>query len=77
MIEWNMVLVKPQVNTKDKFDVEQRISQRVVVRVIDRDGRLCGYSFARYFHNSEHWVIEGYLGDFKVTHWSSLNEPEN
>jgi hypothetical protein len=77
MIEWNMALTKPAVNTEDKFDAEQEISKRVVVRVVDRDGIFCSYSFARYYHKSEHWVIEGYLGSFGVTHWSSTNEPEN
>ena len=76
MIEWKMVLTKPAVNTADVFDAEHGISQKVLVRVIDRERRFCGYSFARYFHHSEHWTIEGYLGTFAVTHWSSLNEPE-
>jgi hypothetical protein len=77
MIEWNMVLTKPEINTEDKHDAEHGISKRVVVRVIDKDRNFCGFAFAHYYHQSEHWVIEGYLGSFAVTHWTSLNEPEN
>jgi hypothetical protein len=71
-----MALTKPAVNIADSFDKTLCISEKVLVRVIDREKKFCGYSFARYFHNSELWTIEGYLGDFVVTHWSSLNEPE-
>ena len=74
-IDWNTSNVKPAVNMADKFDAEQKVSQKVVVIVTDKDGMFCGYSFARYYHQSNHWVIEGYLGTFTVTHWSSLNEP--
>jgi hypothetical protein len=77
MIEWNMVLTKPAINTEDKHDNENGVSIRVVVRVIDDMG-FCGFAFARYFHQSEHWIIEGYHGNcYKVTHWTSLNQPEN
>jgi hypothetical protein len=77
MIEWNIVLTKPAVNTADKFDAEHGISEKVLVRIIDNNGKFWGYSFGRFYYNSEHWVIEGYLGDFIVTHWSSLNEPKS
>jgi hypothetical protein len=75
MIDWITSNTKPAVNTADKWDAEQNVSQRVVVIVTDRDGNFCGYSFARYYHQSTHWVIEGYLGTFGVSHWTSLNEP--
>jgi hypothetical protein len=76
MIDWNSILTKPAVNTDDKFDAEHKISKKVVVRVADVTGKVSGYSFARYHYEYDHWNIENFKGgDFKVTHWSGLNEP--
>jgi hypothetical protein len=75
MIAW-MSLSKPEVNIKDKFDAENEISSRVLVRVIDVNGNFCGYSFGKFFHSSQHWSIEGYRGGFDVSHWSEINDPD-
>ena len=76
MIDWNLASIKPAVNTDDKFDEEHKTSKKVIVRVADVTGKVSGYSFARYYHQSEYWNIENFRGgDFKVTHWSGLNEP--
>lgn len=75
MIDWNTSNVKPAVNTADKWDAEQQASEKVLVRVKDSQGNYCGCAFARYYHSTNHWVIEGYLGLFTVSHWSALNEP--
>jgi hypothetical protein len=77
MIEWNPVTVKPVLNPNDEWDKEHGFSDKVLVRVLDSCGRLSGYSLAKYRHTNDHWIIEGYLGNFKVSHWSSLNEPES
>jgi hypothetical protein len=75
MIDWNTSNVKPQINTADKWDIQNQNSIRVLVRVADEHG-FCGCAFAVYHHNSETWGIEGYHGNcYKVTHWTSLNEP--
>jgi hypothetical protein len=75
MIDWNPANIKPAVDTTDTFRNFHKQSARVLVRVFDSDGRFHGCAFATYHYGSEHWVIEGFLGDFIVTHWSSLNEP--
>jgi hypothetical protein len=75
MIDWNTSNVKPQVNTADDFDARHHQSARVLVRIKDSNGKFCGCSFGRYWHDSNTWVIEGFLGEFIITHWSSLNEP--
>ncbi|MFA5207528.1 MAG: hypothetical protein WC428_02610 [Candidatus Paceibacterota bacterium] len=72
-----MALTKPKINDEDAHDLINGVSIRVVARVVDKDGSFCGFTFAHYYHHSEHWVIEGYLGTFVVSHWSSLNQPEN
>ena len=75
MIDWNTSNVKPAVDESDNFNKFHGHSARVLVRVNDREGRFCGCAFAVYHHGSDTWGIEGYLGTFTVTHWSSLNEP--
>ncbi len=75
MIDWNTSNVKPAINDADKNDAEDRVSARVIVRTIDRDGNFSGCAFGKYYHNTNHWVLEGYLGTVRVSHWSSLNEP--
>lgn len=77
MIEWNMASVVPKVNDEDAHDLKNGVSIRVVARVVGKDGDFCGFAFAHFYHQSKHWVIEGYLGTFTVSHWSSLNQPEN
>lgn len=75
MINWNTSNVKPQVNTDDKHDMTVQCSARVLVRVTSPYDTFWGCAFAKYFYLSEDWVVEGYHGEYKVTHWSSLNEP--
>jgi hypothetical protein len=75
MIDWITSNVKPAVDTEDNFNTFHKIGKRVLVRVLDRNNKFCGCAFAIYHHTSDHWVIEGFLGDFTVSHWSSLNEP--
>jgi hypothetical protein len=77
MIEWNMALTKPAINTADLHDLKNGVSFRVVARITEQGG-FCGHAFARYNHQSESWMIEGFLGGcYDVSHWTSLNEPEN
>jgi hypothetical protein len=75
MIDWNTSNTKPAVDTEDNFRNFHKQSAKVLVRILDRNNKFCGYAFATYHYNSDDWVIEGFLGDFTVSHWSSLNEP--
>jgi hypothetical protein len=77
MIKWNLSIVKPPVITQDDFYSKRKVSEKVVIRVVHKNGTFCGYAFARYHHENDHWVIEQYLGEFVVTHWTELNEPDN
>ena len=75
MIDWNTSNIKPQVNYTDTHDGKNGVSFRVVVRVTE-NGIFCGNAFARYNHQSESWMIEGFLGGcYDVSHWTGLNEP--
>jgi hypothetical protein len=80
MIDWNTSNVPPAVDTKDNFNNFHKRSARVLVRVNNKDREFSGCAFAIYHHNGKYWVVEGFmiedfLGDFEVTHWTSLNEP--
>ena len=75
MIDWNTSNVKPVVNFADVHDSSAQCSARVLVRVTSPNDVFWGCAFARYFHMSNDWVVEGYHGEYKVTHWTSLNEP--
>lgn len=76
MIKWNTVLIKPPIDSVDKFNIEHIISEKVLVRIIDKDKKICGYSFGRYYYDNDFYSIEDYSYTFVVTHWSNLNEPE-
>jgi hypothetical protein len=76
-MNWTIANKIPRINKRDKFDAEHKISKRVVVRVIDSNRNFCGYSFGRYFEESGHWVIEGYMGGFTASHWIEISEPTN
>ena len=75
MIQWNPESVNPPVNQNDEWDKEHGFTEKVLVRAIDSYGKLAGYTMGKYRHSNDHWIIEGYIGNFTVTHWSSLNEP--
>ena len=77
MIQWNPVIVNPVLNPNDEWDKEHGFSDRSVVRVTYGDGEFVGYSIGKYNYTNDRWYIEGYYADFKVSHWSSLNEPES
>lgn len=75
-IKWqNAETDKPPIDIHDEFNFANKYSVRALVRVIDRRGDLQAYSFGVYYKKSDHWNIEGYRGDFKVTHFAEINEP--
>jgi len=75
-IKWqNAETDKPPINTDDKFSREHKHSISVLVRVVDRRDEFQGYSFGTYFISSDHWNIQGFMGGFKVTHFSVITAP--
>ena len=76
MINWNTSIKKPPVSTTDEFETKRKISDKVLLRVVHHDGRFSGYSFGKYHYDGDYWVIENYLGNFLVTHWTEINDPE-
>jgi len=76
MHSWNNISKIPKINCDDRFGAKYKISKRLVVRVIDHNGKFCGYSFAKYYYEDNTWRIEGYLGSYFVTHWFLLTEPK-
>lgn len=69
----NAELYKPEINEKDKWDRENKISARVAVWV-EGDDMAC---FGRYFHNSNHWSLEGRSGfdQSKLKWWQYITNP--
>lgn len=63
---------KPPINKADKFDFENNISVKVLVYVKDN-----GYSFGRYLNRDNYakWQIDGFLGNFEVTHYAEITNP--
>jgi hypothetical protein len=76
MINWNASIKKPPVSTTDEFDAERKVSNKVLLRIANQDGKFVGYSFGKYHHDGDYWVIQDYLGNFLVTYWTEINDPE-
>lgn len=77
MITWKGADLKPDVNNKDEFDIENQFSEKCIVIV---DDKQLGYpvSFGVYMHKLNEWNIEGYRssgGRFKVKFWSAITKP--
>lgn len=73
-ISWVFVKGKnfPGIDTKNK---DTKASKRVLVWVIDsHDGSDIGPSFGQYFHDSNHWAIEGYHG-LNVLAFAYIDKP--
>lgn len=73
-IHWRSVEKElPRINQHDKFDVENKISERV----------LCfheqyGSAFGRYYHISGHWRVEGFMSTrgTLVNYFAYLDSPQ-
>lgn len=78
MISWtNAKTEKPSINKKDKFDEEHKISKRVLVWFIPKNGKdkTPMVAFGRFYRELEDWVVEGFRGDVIVEHFSEINDP--
>lgn len=71
MIRWTPIEEIPPVNIKDDFCNRNNISERLLVYLETHHT-----AFAIYYHDAKAWSVEGYRGDFKVTHWSYINKPD-
>lgn len=75
MIHWiNIKTSKPPVD-EDKFNIENKISKRVLVHFLSLHTKRKYTLFGHYFSNNDHWSIEGYLGQFEIIAWSEVNDP--
>lgn len=67
---------------KTLYDIRGAVhSVRVIVRVLNREGKLAGFAFARLVTTQNdpsynHWFIEGYTGQWEISHWSYIFDPE-
>jgi hypothetical protein len=77
MIHWKKApKYVPQIDTEDAFNKENGISKRVVVGFVSTSTKSKHYSFGRYYHQTKHWVFEGYTGgDYKAICWAGWTEP--
>ncbi len=65
----------PEVDDEDSFNQTTRISKRVIVQYTSSNTNSTRISFAQYFEEHKHWVIEGFRGDAKVQYWCYINNP--
>lgn len=75
MISWTMPELKPDINHKDKEDVELGLSEKCVCII---DDKSLGYpvTFGRYSHKLNEWIFEGYRGGrFTLIFWSAITKP--
>jgi hypothetical protein len=61
-------MLPPEANSSDVFYRDIGSSERVLVRIEDAPQLF----FARYFHKSQRWSIEGCSGDIRVLEWWPL-----
>lgn len=66
----------PQIDKTDDYNREHKISPRLLVWVIDREGNDRGVSFATYNHDIDHWNISDFKGSFKVKGYVYINPPK-
>lgn len=71
-MDWINVNKKlPPVDNENEFNQKSGFSERLLVREKGSD------YFGFYSCKSEHWVVEGRLGNINVTHWMKIEDPKD
>lgn len=76
MISWsNAKTEKPPINKDDAFDVEHKISKRVVVYYAGGGIKGHNVGFGTFHRKVEEWIVEGFRGQPNVLYFSEITDP--
>lgn len=75
-IKWiDAKIATPKLNINDRFDYANGRSVRVLVKVY-KNNEFVGFGFAVHIDklNYQSWSIEGFMGNWEVSHFAYLNQ---